>query len=112
MSFLCLIIFFLSDTAQSSVHSLLWRCVSVCATVCGSLILKLGQERLCVSTQGLGFYHEDNMELEGRWVIYRGAGSFLDSTSELLKLWPGDKRELVLEVLTECIPDILTKVLG
>lgn len=52
------------------------------------------------------------MELEGRWVIYRGAGSFLDSTSELLKLWPGDKRELVLEVLTECIPDILTKVLG
>lgn len=53
------------------------------------------------------------MELEGRWVIHRGAGSFLDSATELLKLRPGDKRVSVLEVLTEGrIPDLLTKVLG
>lgn len=35
------------------------------ATVCGSPILRPGQERLYVSTQGLGFYCENNMELEG-----------------------------------------------
>lgn len=52
------------------------------------------------------------MDLEGRWVLHRGAGSFPDSATELLKLWPGDKSTSVLEVLTEGrISDLLTKVL-